>query len=152
MKVEQPDAISKQQTLQKKTKTLSDKSADFKIALEEAVAITRTDPVLETSTLLEVQAINRIGIPFEADDLTTKTEYAIDLLDQYTQLLGNPEKSLKEIEPALDLLLREADLLNGEMTNEPETLPGIRSIIEQLQFTAQLEQLKFFRGDYIDRF
>ena len=152
MKIGQPDIISRQYALQEKAKPLRDQTTDFKKALEEATAITKTDPVLETSTLLEIKAINRIGLPFESDTLTSKTEYAIDILDQYSQYLGDPEKSLKDIEPVLELLLNETDLLSEELTSEPEALPGITSIIEQLQLTAQLEQVRFSRGDYTDRF
>ncbi|UCF93760.1 MAG: hypothetical protein JSW39_06275, partial [Desulfobacterales bacterium] len=77
-----------------------------------------------------------------------RVENFLNLLDEYCQMLGDPRKTLKDIQPLVASMTRAKE----DLTPLLHTLPdghGIKDILNQTLVTASLEIIKFNRGDYI---
>ena len=77
-----------------------------------------------------------------------RVEDLIDLLDRYRQMLTDPSKSLKNIDP----LIKEIDQQKEKLASVLDSLPdgdNLKDLVNQALVTASLETTKFYRGDYI---
>ena len=80
--------------------------------------------------------------------IVDKTENLLDLMESYTQKIEDPKKSLKEIEPLIDSIQKEASRLAQEADKH---LPGdkaLKDIVNEFAVAANVEYAKFYRGDY----
>ena len=97
---------------------------------------------IAATTLPQLQSLSPAGVIQKADRL-------LDLLDNYSREIEDPEKTLKDIEPLIDTIKKDASLLLAETDN---ALPGdgeLKQIAREAAVTANVEYLKFHRGDYI---
>ena len=63
--------------------------------------------------------------------------------------MEDPDKTLKDIEPLIDTIKRDASQLLAEAEN---ALPGdgkLKRIAREAAVAANVEYFKFYRGDYI---
>ena len=104
-------------------------------------------PTAPTGGLGEIQAMTRI----EGNEatITRKTDHLLGLMDQYAEKLGNPQNTLKEIEPLLGEIQKDALELMEEAGKSGNTHTDIYKIANQSAVTAGVEYVKFSRGDYI---
>ncbi len=72
----------------------------------------------------------------------------LNLIDSFQTQLGNPDASLKEVEPLMRDLELLRDKLMGELEALPQGDPG-RGILEEMAGLVTSESAKFHRGDYI---
>lgn len=105
-----------------------------------------------STSLGEIQApaVNMIRFTSEntVSEMANKTDSLLGLLENYSRELENPEKSLRELEPMISEIRQNAeDLLAQAQESGPE--PGIRRLAGQAAATANIEYIKFQRGDYI---
>ena len=77
-----------------------------------------------------------------------RLENLINLLDRYRQNLGNPNETLKNIDPIIKEISAEKDNLSAIHDALPGT-DGLKAIANQILITASLEITRFYRGDYI---
>ncbi len=73
----------------------------------------------------------------------------LDLLEEYSQALNNPQMTLKGIEPIVTRIeqeLKRLDVHSGDNVAQNDELAGI---INEIAVTAGVEAFKFQRGDYI---
>ena len=94
------------------------------------------------TTLPQLQSLSPAGV-------IQKTDRLLDLLDNYSKDIEDPEKTLKDIEPLIDTIKKDASRLLAEADN---ALPGdehLRRIAREAAVTANVEYFKFYRGDYI---
>ena len=73
----------------------------------------------------------------------------LDLLEEYSLALSNPDMTFKRIEPIVSRIeqkLKGLDLQSGDNVGQND---GLASIINDIAVTASLEAFKFQRGDYI---
>lgn len=82
--------------------------------------------------------------PYEALD---RTENLIGLLDQYRQQLANPAVTLKQIDPMIQEIGREAQNLTPLLNILPKS-EELKNIINETLVMASTEVTKFYRGDY----
>ena len=78
-----------------------------------------------------------------------KTDRLLDLLYNYSKDIEDPKKTLKDIEPLIDTIQKDASRLLAETD---KALPGnedLRRIAREAAVTANVEYFKFYRGDYI---
>jgi hypothetical protein len=78
-----------------------------------------------------------------------KTDRLLDLLDIYSKDIDNPGKTLKDLEPLIDTIKKDASLLLAEAD---KALPGdgdLKRIAKEAAVAANVEYFKFYRGDYI---
>ena len=77
-----------------------------------------------------------------------RLENFINLLDRYRQNLGNPNATLKNMDPIIKEISAEKDNLSAIHDALPGT-DGLKAIANQILITASLEITRFYRGDYI---
>lgn len=82
---------------------------------------------------------------------TQKLQDSLDLFDRYAAFLGDPDKSLKESYTILEQVLDQVKTLSEDIKSAPSNTSNndLKQIVLQLMTTAQVEQIKFDRGDYL---
>ncbi|MFZ5569794.1 MAG: hypothetical protein ACOZF0_05295 [Thermodesulfobacteriota bacterium] len=83
------------------------------------------------------------------DPLMDQTADLLDQLEQFAQALGDPSRSLKDMESMVTELKKKADLV-AENAGVPEGQANpLKRIARESAMTASLEYVKFYRGDYL---
>jgi hypothetical protein len=151
MKINETDPIIKQ--LNPVTGARPQPSVDkaFGKILEERVGhsikdLTGTRQTAFTNPLNGVQMKTSTG--FKKHDALDRSEHLIGLLDQYRRKLADPAATLKQIDPVIRQIRREADHLTPVLDALPEN-DGLKGIVNEILVTASTEISKFYRGDYI---
>ena len=124
----------------------------FKQSLEAAQAkkAAASEPAQTLKPLGEIAAttLPQLQSPTPAG-VIQKTDNLLDLLDNYSKEMEDPDKTLKDIEPLIDTIKRDASQLLAEAEN---ALPGdgkLKRIAREAAVAANVEYFKFYRGDYI---
>ncbi len=73
----------------------------------------------------------------------------LNLLDDYARVLGDPEKTLKHIEPLIENIKNEADLIENITAGKIQNDSELKRFIEDVAITANVAAFKFNRGDYV---
>lgn len=86
------------------------------------------------------------------DMMTRGLEGSIELFEMYASLLEDPDKTLKQSYSVLEQLISQlqelTDQIDQNQGNETDSQKDIQRILLELMTTAQVEQIKFNRGDY----
>ena len=82
-------------------------------------------------------------------DLIDQSNRVMDLLDEYAQALGDPEKSLKEIDPLIQTIQEEVGLVEAKSADPIYAGDGLEDLVKDLTVTANVAVLKYQRGDFI---
>lgn len=77
-------------------------------------------------------------------------ESSLGLLEEYTALLMDPDRNLKEAYDALDRLLKSTVEMKERLLESGTTDDALQKIVDGITATARKEQIKMDRGDYID--
>ena len=122
----------------------------FKKALDVALEGNKTSTSMKESlnSLGEIAPATIHAIEPSSDNIFDRTSFLLDKLENYTKDLGNPEKTLKDIEPLIASIQQEASKLieqTNETSGKDETL---KDIVNQTAIKANTEYIKFNRGDY----
>jgi hypothetical protein len=80
--------------------------------------------------------------------IANRTESLLDLMENYTQKIQDPKKSLKEIEPLIDSIQKEASQLARETDKHLPEDRTLKNIVNEFAVAANVEYVKFYRGDY----
>lgn len=70
----------------------------------------------------------------------------LDLMDNYAKALGDPQRTLKSVEPILEQIQDEVKRLP---TDPSQDNTGLGNIINDIAVMASVEAIKFHRGDYV---
>ncbi len=76
------------------------------------------------------------------------TERTLELLEKYQRALIDPDISLKEMDPTIELLSKEMEGLNQMSSKLPSTDP-LQKMIHEVGILSAVEIQKFKRGDYL---
>ncbi len=76
------------------------------------------------------------------------TEQLLTLMEQYARDLGDPNKTLRDIEPLVQGIKEGADLLSESVKNDAKVSDRIKSLAQESAVLANVEYMKFMRGDY----
>jgi hypothetical protein len=119
--------------------------------VEKKTAGQDTQPIMQppVSTLQEIFAPS---FDLESDPLTTiqgMTDELLEMLELYTNGLGNDKNTLRNLAPMLDRIKGNADALVEKIGNMEDADPDLKEIATQSAMLANTEYLKFQRGDYI---
>ncbi len=112
-----------------------------KTAVSEPTQAVKSLGEVAATTSPQLQSLSPAGV-------IQKTDRLLDLLDNYSKDIDDPEKTLKDIEPLIDTIKKDASLLLAEADN---ALPGdgdLKQIARETAVTANVEYFKFYRGDY----
>lgn len=148
-----PDDINTvHQQQQKKTQQAAD--GLFKDAFDKALSSASSEPQKTENTaslppLGGVSSINYTTLVSEKTDLSGKTEKLLEKLDQYGNKLGDPEVSLKELEPLITKIKEEATELSDAISKNDNSSPELKQLAGESAVSANTEYIKFMRGDYL---
>jgi hypothetical protein len=123
----------------------------FKNNLQEALTqrkASETQPP-DARILGEVPPPTFCKIENSSGDVVKKTGELIDLLDNYARDIHNPDKALKEIEPLIVEIRDRATQLLQESEKTLGKDSGLKEIAARCALTANVEYIKFRRGDYV---
>ncbi len=104
---------------------------------EKAVPINSVSPV----SLLNVSD-PRCNVLQQADTV-------VDILDNYSKSLANPQRSLKNIEGVITRMEKEVNFLKSKTNDMVEHDEKLLRLANDIAVTANIEIFKFHRGDYI---
>jgi len=76
-------------------------------------------------------------------------EKILNLLDQYTQVLSDSTKTLKEIGTMVKSIETEAGRFEAEATDQAHKDRALGKLINDIAVTANVAVMKFHRGDFI---
>ena len=94
------------------------------------------------TTFPQIQALSHA-------DMVQNTDRILNLLDSYLKDIENPNKTLKDIEPLIDAIQKDAlQLLKDSDIVLPED-EDFKRIARETAIAANVEYIKFYRGDYI---
>jgi hypothetical protein len=103
----------------------------------------------------EVPPVRKVDFPplwdrGQVDHSVLQHAYDIlDLLEEYSQALNNPQMTLKGIEPIVTRIEHELKGLDVQFGDNVAQNDELASIINEIAVTASVEAFKFQRGDYI---
>jgi hypothetical protein len=106
----------------------------------------------------EVQSLRTLGeiqplvlAPFKtgADPIVKKADKLLDLMDSYAKGLENPQKSLRDLESQLLMIKDGSEKLINDMEKGVNLDEGLKNIVNECALTANVEWVKFQRGDYV---
>lgn len=147
-----PDKIG---SVQQQTKTGTPKtgSADkdlFKQTFDKVMSDATGKPEEKQSLppLGEIASTRFNPVISSGPGLDTQTDSLLSKLESYSQKLGNPDISLKEIEPLISDIKNQADELSKSIAQSGENA-GLKKIADETALSANLEYVKFMRGDYV---
>jgi hypothetical protein len=141
------------QIVGKKNSLKVDDPALFQKTLEDAMGVKnckQSESISSGNVLGEIRSIAPPIIENPSISMAKQTEKLLDQLDQYIQQLGDPNKTLKEIEPSVrdmksfaDSLMENISVKEGIQDNK------LKDIVERSAMMANIEYVKFNRGDYL---
>jgi hypothetical protein len=82
-------------------------------------------------------------------EILKRGERVLDLLDEYASGLNDTNKTLKDIEPLVASIKKEADSIERESQDRLHHDKELERFIKELSVTANVAMFKFHRGDYI---
>ena len=105
----------------------------------------------ENSTLPEIQGsfkAQQLNLSLDQTQFTQKLEASLDLFETYASWLGDPGKTLKQTHGLLEQVLSRTKTLALDFKEDGTSNTDLKQILNQLMTTAEVEQIKFNRGDY----
>ena len=142
----------------KSNKSLTKGDGTFGDILTEQIEKNIDDKALSKSSKLpEIESTFRasqLNLSLDEPQFANKLNSSLGLLERYASWLGDPDKTLKQAGGLLEQLLVQTKTLTDEFnesTNSPNNLKygNLKQILTQLTTTAQVEQIKLNRGDYL---
>ena len=112
--------------------------------------VAKTAETATKSVLQPVQPIHRSNMIFSSDAAPQSTEQMLDALTRYQQLLANPAKNLREMEPVVEQMKKEISVLSP-LTEQLLEGDQMKQIATDALVLASKEIARFENGDYIDK-
>jgi hypothetical protein len=81
--------------------------------------------------------------------IVDKTESLLEMLENYSQDMEDPKISMKDIEPLIYTIQKEASKLASEADQKVPEDSALKKIVNEFAVTATVEHIKFHRGDYV---
>jgi len=103
----------------------------------------------QVSGLGEVRAAGIRTTSALTDGIAVETDRLLGLLDTYANDLANPTKTLRELAPMVAELKEKAGLVMAAAKEQVAPGDALGQIAAKAAFTANIEYIKFQRGDYI---
>lgn len=154
----QPGQVGQPQEIGKSS---SKTSGDFAKLLDEALGLqgqSATKVTAPTQSMPGVESVattSQASLPDATQGLTDlqregveRAEKALTLLEKYAERLGQPDLSLKELQPSLTALEHEAKGL-AEVADQLEPNDALHGIVQEVLMRVAAESVKFNRGDYL---
>lgn len=122
----------------------------FQNSLDQAIKRQEgTAPQNAAARLSEPMAMTFHKIEAPAQTVVDQTDHLLDLLDDYTEKLGKPGTTLRDMAPLMDKLEVDANNLLQTAERNPDADESLKQIVSEAALTVRMELIKFRRGDYI---
>ncbi len=148
MKIKNPDIIQKTDDPKKKISKESNQGDAFNKIFQDSIKKSDSSDQIRSSALREPAAANFINFQSVDSPLKDIVDKNINLLAKYTDMIGNTDKTLKEIEPLLLKLIRDIEETQNSFKDESKNSPELFNILENILMTARKEQVKMASGSY----
>lgn len=145
------DQIQESLTIQATRRPTASATDMFQESLKNALSQlpAETADNRQAAALGEPQSVHAPpAVPAETD-VANRTDRLLNLLDSYATSLDNPAATLKDLDPLVTRIKEEAEQLMASADSQPSTADHLKGIAAQTVLTANVEVLKFQRGDYI---
>ncbi len=103
-----------------------------------------TAPAAQASQVSEAAPVS----PLQREGLL-RAGRTLDLLDSYAQSLADPSQPLKKVAGLVQSLEQESRGL-GQVLERMDPQDGLYGLLQEVASTAQVETIKFNRGDYLE--
>jgi len=105
------------------------------------------------AAVLKTTGINpsfmRLNDKSSISDVMNQTDLLLSRLDDYAKLMDDPASTLKDMEPVIDSIKKDADALNADAEKKLPEGSGIKKIVREFAIAANAEYFRFKRGDYV---
>ncbi len=121
----------------------------FQKTLDNAIA-TKAPQMQKTNAMQlgEIRTTNLNPVNFTSLDIAKKSDQVLSMLENYSNDLLNPSKSLRDLEPQIKQLKKDTEeLMEGIISSDEDD--NIRQHAAQCAMLGSLEVMKFERGDYV---
>jgi len=151
MNVTKIDQIDKTVAMQAAQRPNVSTPVPFAASLENALSKKIPDAPYkgQTSALCEPQSPNVSQPRASSTDILGQTDRLLGLLESYATGLENPGATLKELASIVARMKDEASQLMASTDMHTEGGSDINCIAAKAALTANVEYIKFHRGDYI---
>lgn len=149
------DKVGQVRPLGQGTQNQVDGGADgdlFKKTFDRILSEKTDNTESQVTTVQGLGEISSFGLRIEDDSIGAiekNTDSLLTLLDQYAKELGDPGKSLKDIEPLVQGIKEGADVLEASVQNATQADSALKSLAKESAVLANVEYMKFMRGDYV---
>ncbi len=124
---------------------------DFQASLKEALTKTgKAGSALDAKALNEPQATHLSPITAASQEIVSRTEQLMSLLEHYATDLGKTDATLKDLEPLITRIKEEAEGLMAVAGSPGDQDAALQRIATETVLTAQVAYEKFQRGDFVD--
>jgi len=137
--------ISRQNAAQVQVKEFQ----EYLDAFSEKTTASEPSPKKPSGNIQKVQPIPFVNMASPQKEMVEKVGSVLDLFETYALNLKDPNKTLKDIEPALLNMKQAADSLYKEDFLHADKGNHLSQLVNNLQVTASVEYFKFQRGDYV---
>ena len=151
MKINGSDEIIKNSFAEKTIQREQDQKDDFKNILKASVerSVHHQEKIKSPLLANPVSAIWFHPLSPENKRLTVEcVDNLLNLLDNYRDQLADPQVTLRNIEPVINMIEKEKEQLSSVLDSLPNE-DGLKDIVNRTLITASLEVIKYNRGDYI---
>ena len=145
MKIDIDSILAKTPVATENNKPKKSESGNFSDVLAQAVSeqVQRAKRIEEARYTQTVAPVSDSSLP----PLWLKVKDLLNVLDEYSQNLGNAKNSLKDLEPLIDKMENQIQVIDGDI-DTAKTDP-LNVLAQQVLTQAQVEVIKFRRGDYV---
>jgi hypothetical protein len=122
----------------------------YRVAVPQAN--NRKDKAFRQILDLKLSEINATTVPSSVKNKTDIIEHSdniLNLLDDYTNSLTNPAKTLKDIEPLVESIEKEVGFFEAGIADKIHDDKELNKLTKDLTVIANVAAYKFHRGDYI---
>ena len=151
MKINGSDEIIKNGFAEKARQSEPNQKDDFKDILKASVeqSAHHSENIKSSSLANPVSAIRFPSLSPQNKSLTVeRVDNLLNLLDNYRDQLADPKVTLRRIEPVINRIEKEKELLSSVLESLPNE-DGLKGIVNRTLITASLEVIRYNRGDYI---
>lgn len=109
--------------------------------LKDTSKLTALQAELQTSTINKIRPEGG-----HTQEIMNRLETVLDQWEKYSQSLKAPD--LRASFSLLESIHQDLQHLQAEIGQDPESAPGVGSLLNELQVMTVTERIKFNRGDY----
>ena len=125
-----------------------DSQSSFSQMLEKARGTVGTTTVatMESQGVDPLVGVGNLPLPMGPQEVLERAERLLNLMDDFAQALGDSRRNLRSIEPIVRRMEKGVQDLEASSQDQSEDLV---KLTEKIAMTAQIETMKFDRGDYM---